>query len=271
MISEPFATGESIIHRLDPRIRIVVATMYCFVIAFSEQFPVLLIAVVISSALTVKARRAKRRLGICRCRQTPGTGKRIDSALMGGGAGDLRRSAAISDRSVVPVPGGSGLGRPDYLKIQCDFTYIYRPDRNDDICHPGLCLKTAVGSGQNYPSSLDELPLYIRHRTGISAIDQGRKDTGVSTQNQFAYLPDLRLCHWHASGTGNLQGPSRTPGHALSRIQRYFLQSAGIQSRPGRFDIFSLNGRHHHRADLYGMVTEGIKIAYELQHPVNKP
>lgn len=55
MISEPFATGESIIHRLDPRIRIVVATVYCFVIAFSNQFPVLLIAVVISSVMIISA------------------------------------------------------------------------------------------------------------------------------------------------------------------------------------------------------------------------
>ena len=55
MISEPFATGESIIHRLDPRIRIVVATVYCFVIAFSNQFPVLLIALVISSVMIISA------------------------------------------------------------------------------------------------------------------------------------------------------------------------------------------------------------------------
>ena len=55
MISEPFATGKSIIHRLDPRIRIVVATIYCYVVAFSNQFPALLIAVVISSALIVSA------------------------------------------------------------------------------------------------------------------------------------------------------------------------------------------------------------------------
>jgi cobalt/nickel transport system permease protein len=51
MISEPFATGESIIHRLDPRIRIVFACAYCFVVAFSKRFPVLLAAVVISSVL----------------------------------------------------------------------------------------------------------------------------------------------------------------------------------------------------------------------------
>jgi cobalt/nickel transport system permease protein len=55
MISEPFASGNSIIHKLDPRIRIVVATAYCFVVAFSEQFPVLLVAVVISFALVISA------------------------------------------------------------------------------------------------------------------------------------------------------------------------------------------------------------------------
>ena len=55
MISEPFAAGKSIIHRLDPRIRIVVATIYCYVVAFSNQFSVLLMALVISSALIVSA------------------------------------------------------------------------------------------------------------------------------------------------------------------------------------------------------------------------
>lgn len=55
MISEPFATGESIVHRLDPRIRIVVATVYCFLIASSNQFPVLLIAVVISAVMIITA------------------------------------------------------------------------------------------------------------------------------------------------------------------------------------------------------------------------
>ena len=53
MISEPFAAGNSIIHRLDPRIRIIFANAYCFVVAFSKQFPVLLAAVIISSALIV--------------------------------------------------------------------------------------------------------------------------------------------------------------------------------------------------------------------------
>ncbi len=55
MISEPFASGNSIIHKLDPRIRVIVATVYGFVVAFSNQLPVLLIAVVISSALIISA------------------------------------------------------------------------------------------------------------------------------------------------------------------------------------------------------------------------
>lgn len=53
MISEPFAAGNSIIHRLDPRTRIIFATTYCFVVAVSNQFPVLLAAVLISAALII--------------------------------------------------------------------------------------------------------------------------------------------------------------------------------------------------------------------------
>jgi len=51
MIAEPFATGDSILHKLDPRARIVVATVYSFVVAFADHFTVLLTAVAISGAL----------------------------------------------------------------------------------------------------------------------------------------------------------------------------------------------------------------------------
>ncbi|MEJ2170813.1 MAG: cobalt ECF transporter T component CbiQ [Desulfobacterales bacterium] len=53
MLSEPFAAGNSIIHKLDPRTRIIFATVYCFVVAFAEHFPVLLAAVGISAALVL--------------------------------------------------------------------------------------------------------------------------------------------------------------------------------------------------------------------------
>jgi len=51
MIAEPFASGDSILHNLDPRARIVVATVYSFVVAFADRFPVLLTAVAISGGL----------------------------------------------------------------------------------------------------------------------------------------------------------------------------------------------------------------------------
>ena len=51
MIAEPFATGDSILHKLDPRTRIVFATVYSFVIAFADRFPVLLTALAVSGAL----------------------------------------------------------------------------------------------------------------------------------------------------------------------------------------------------------------------------
>lgn len=51
MLSETFAAGDSIIHRLEPQTRIIFATVYCFVVAFSGHIPVLLTAVAISGVL----------------------------------------------------------------------------------------------------------------------------------------------------------------------------------------------------------------------------
>ena len=51
MISEPFAIGNSIIHQLDPRIRVGFTFLYAFVIALSYRFTVLIAALVLSAML----------------------------------------------------------------------------------------------------------------------------------------------------------------------------------------------------------------------------
>jgi cobalt/nickel transport system permease protein len=56
MISEPFAIEDSMIHRLDPRIRVCLTAVYAFVIALAYQFPVLIIGLIISSILVFMAR-----------------------------------------------------------------------------------------------------------------------------------------------------------------------------------------------------------------------
>ena len=56
MISEPFAIGDSMIHRLDPRIRVALTVLYAFVVALSYQFPVLIAALVLSLILIVISR-----------------------------------------------------------------------------------------------------------------------------------------------------------------------------------------------------------------------
>ena len=53
MISEPFAIGNSVIHQLDPRIRLAFTILYAFVVALSYQFSVLVMALTISAALIV--------------------------------------------------------------------------------------------------------------------------------------------------------------------------------------------------------------------------
>ena len=56
MISEPFAIGESMIHRLDPRIRLSLTVLYSFVVALSYQFSVLILALSFSSILILISR-----------------------------------------------------------------------------------------------------------------------------------------------------------------------------------------------------------------------
>ena len=56
MISEPFAIGESVIHRLDPRIRLSLTVLYAFVVALSYQFSVLVLALGCSSILILISR-----------------------------------------------------------------------------------------------------------------------------------------------------------------------------------------------------------------------
>jgi len=53
MINEPFAIGSSIIHQLDPRIRVGFTILYAFVVALSYRFSVLLAALMLSLILVL--------------------------------------------------------------------------------------------------------------------------------------------------------------------------------------------------------------------------
>jgi cobalt/nickel transport system permease protein len=56
MLREPFAIGDSPLHRLDPRIRLVSAVIYSCAAALCREFPALLAALILSMALVAMAR-----------------------------------------------------------------------------------------------------------------------------------------------------------------------------------------------------------------------
>jgi cobalt/nickel transport system permease protein len=56
MISEPFAIGDQIIHRVDPRFKIVFAALFSMVVAVSYRFPALVWALGVSILLVACAR-----------------------------------------------------------------------------------------------------------------------------------------------------------------------------------------------------------------------
>jgi cobalt/nickel transport system permease protein len=55
MLQEPFAFGNSLAHRIDPRIRIVVAAFYSITVALSRKFPALTLAIGVSFLLLLLA------------------------------------------------------------------------------------------------------------------------------------------------------------------------------------------------------------------------
>lgn len=55
MITEPFAIGNSWIYRIDPRLKIIFATIFSFIIALSDRFPALIAGLVISIGLVASA------------------------------------------------------------------------------------------------------------------------------------------------------------------------------------------------------------------------
>lgn len=55
MIQEPFAYGNSLIHRLDPRVRVIFATLYSFLVAISSKFSCLFAALFLSILLITLA------------------------------------------------------------------------------------------------------------------------------------------------------------------------------------------------------------------------
>lgn len=63
MIQEPFAVGISLIHRLDPRLRIFFAAAYSLVVALSNRFSALIIALTVSILLVWLARLNPREVG----------------------------------------------------------------------------------------------------------------------------------------------------------------------------------------------------------------
>lgn len=56
MLNEPFAIGNSIIHRIDPRFKVVAAVLFSIVVAVSYRFPTLLTALGAAAVLTLAAR-----------------------------------------------------------------------------------------------------------------------------------------------------------------------------------------------------------------------
>ena len=55
-IVEPFAHGDSVVHRLDPRVKIIIAAMFSLVVALTHELTILFVSAISALALLVMAR-----------------------------------------------------------------------------------------------------------------------------------------------------------------------------------------------------------------------
>jgi len=239
MISEPFASGNSIIHKLDPRIRVIVATVYCFVVAFSNQFPVLLIAVLISSALIISAG-----LGI------KAVGKRL--VIVNG--------LILLLWVVVPLTYG---GQPLFqlgpfslsragIMLAARITLKSNAILLSMIALIATMKFATLGYALNQlcvPQKLIQL-LLMNYRY-IFVLEQEYQRL-IRAAKIRGFQPKTNL------HTYRTQSPTRAPGDALPWIQGHFLQLTRIQSRLGRFDIFRADDSHHGCSGFDGMVVKQV-------------
>ncbi len=142
MISEPFALGNSPLHRCDPRIRLVAAAAYSFVVALSHEFPALSAALVLSMVLVSLARLQVREV--------------------------LKRLAVVNGLVVLlwlvipfTFPGealfrigplhasriANRFGRPDHAQVQRHYACLHRPGGHHAVGDPGLRPQSAAGPG----------------------------------------------------------------------------------------------------------------------------
>ena len=213
MIIEPFAFGDSAVHRLDPRLRVVLATAYSVVVAVADRMPVLVCALGISLILAGLAR--------------------LDPVAAG------KRLLAVSGFLLL-----LWLVLP--LTTEGDPVFAYGPlkaSRDGIDLASRICLKSiaivlafmaliatmtiaALGHALNRPAPAGQaglfaphgLSLHLRHRPGIPTALPGRPHPGVQTENEPSYIQNLRLPDRHAFCPGHGPGREGLTGHAVPGV-----------------------------------------------------
>ena len=164
MFSEPFAIGDSIIHRIDPRFKVVAAVAFSIVVAVSYRFPTLLAALVDSRHPDAGSASESE----SRCQSAPG-GHRLSCVAMGAIADNLRRGCTHPYRPADPYPARGNSGRSDLTQVAGYSVGLHRPHHDHELHHFRSCLGPSAPVGKIRPPLADDLPVYFRDRAGISA------------------------------------------------------------------------------------------------------
>ena len=243
MINEPFAAGDSLLHRSHPRLRLVAAVVFSAATAPCMKFQALalalLCAILLAALARLKAGEVFKRLLVVNGLVVfmwlvipftfPGeTWVRL--GLLTASRPGVELAAAITLKSNAIVLAFMALvATMPFATLGYALHRLRVPDK---LVH-----------------LTDDLPLHLRHRAGIPAAGARGPDPGISAGHQSAYLPHLRLPHRHVVRAGRRPRRTGALGHDLPGIQAQVLLPSGIQGRgrepgPAPADV---GGRARHR------------------------
>jgi cobalt/nickel transport system permease protein len=255
MLSEPFAVGDSPLHRLDPRLRLAAAAAFSIATALCMHFSAVAAALT-ASLVGSRSRPPAGGGGV----QAPAGGERVHPLSLGGAPAHLSRRGP-------PAPGAAERrtrgGRPsgaDHPQIQRHRTGLHRPGRHHAACDRRPCSAPHKGAGQDRAPAAHDLPLSSScssRNTGgcvrAAAMRGFQPGTNLHTYRTYAYLVGMLLRKGRRTrGAGAL-------GHALPGVPTPVSQPAGVSGRERtRRCSWADGGRRGRRDRRSGNAVRGL-------------
>jgi energy-coupling factor transporter transmembrane protein EcfT len=215
MIQEPFASGHSPIHRTNPALRVVAATLFSFTAAVLDNPGALSAAL---GAGVLLAGMAALPLGPLMKRLGAAAGLLLLVWLVV--PLTLWRRSCSTPGAVPGEPSGTAALPQGHPQGRLHPAGLHRPGGHHGHRHSGPQPTQARHAQETGPAVAAGVPVHLRHRTGIWASVPRRPHAQFRSRHQPAHLSHLCLSRRHAVCTSVGTGRPGAPRHEVPGLRR---------------------------------------------------